>query len=156
MENVRIGLQRATGTSLHFWRSERSLNQLNDKAMRRAFQDGMDTGRFDEFERMSRLQAEVMGINSRSDTNIFTVLQQNNTQVNQIENNDILKSSMVTPEVRQMTHENNILRTGLPLRHDSRPELIGHDSKANMKANGPVPKTAMPIGHMRFAGAKKA
>ena len=77
-------------------------------------------------------------------------------QVNQIENNDILKSSMVTPEVRQMTHENNILRTGLPLRHDSRPELIGHDSKANMKANGPVPKTAMPIGHMRFAGAKKA
>lgn len=33
MENVRIGLQRATGTSLHFWRSERSLSQLNDKAM---------------------------------------------------------------------------------------------------------------------------
>ena len=33
MENVRIGLQRATGTSMHFWRSERSLNQLNDKAM---------------------------------------------------------------------------------------------------------------------------
>ena len=33
LENVRIGLQRATGTSMHFWRSERSLNQLNDKAM---------------------------------------------------------------------------------------------------------------------------
>ena len=33
LENVRIGLQRGMGTSLHFWRSERSLNQLNDKAM---------------------------------------------------------------------------------------------------------------------------
>jgi branched-chain amino acid transport system ATP-binding protein len=33
MENVRIALQRATGTSLHFWRSERILNQLNDRAM---------------------------------------------------------------------------------------------------------------------------
>ena len=42
MENVRIGLQRATGTSLHFWRSERSLNQLNDKAM--ALLDEVDLG----------------------------------------------------------------------------------------------------------------
>jgi len=33
MENVRIALQRATGTSMHFWRSERILNQLNDHAM---------------------------------------------------------------------------------------------------------------------------
>jgi len=32
MQNVRIGLQRALGTSFHFWRSERSLNALNDKA----------------------------------------------------------------------------------------------------------------------------
>ena len=32
-ENVRIALQRATGTSMHFWRSERILNQLNDRAM---------------------------------------------------------------------------------------------------------------------------
>ena len=77
-------------------------------------------------------------------------------QVNQVENNDIIRSAMVTPEVRQITHENNILRTGLPLRHDERPELIPHSAKANMKANGPLPKTAMPIGHMRFAGAKKA
>ena len=76
-------------------------------------------------------------------------------QVNYVENQDILKSAMVTPEVRQLTHENNILRTGLPLRHDDRPELISHSGKANMKANGPVPKTPMPIGHMRFAGAKK-
>jgi len=42
MENVRIGLQRATGISLHFWRSERSLNQLNDKAM--ALLDQVDLG----------------------------------------------------------------------------------------------------------------
>src|SRR5574343_1686651 len=33
MENVRIGLQRKLGTEFHFWRSERSLNQLNDQAM---------------------------------------------------------------------------------------------------------------------------
>jgi branched-chain amino acid transport system ATP-binding protein len=33
MENVRIALQRATGTSMHFWRSESILNQLNDRAM---------------------------------------------------------------------------------------------------------------------------
>ncbi len=42
MENVRIGLQRATGVSLHFWRSERSLNLLNDKAM--ALLDQVDLG----------------------------------------------------------------------------------------------------------------
>ena len=42
MENVRIGLQRATGVSLHFWRSERSRNQLNDKAM--ALLDQVDLG----------------------------------------------------------------------------------------------------------------
>ena len=33
MQNVRIALQRATGMSMHFWRSERVLDQLNDKAM---------------------------------------------------------------------------------------------------------------------------
>ena len=33
LQNVRIALQRATGTSLHFWRSETSLNALNDQAM---------------------------------------------------------------------------------------------------------------------------
>ncbi len=33
MENVRVGLQRFTGMSMHFWRSERSLNKLNDQAM---------------------------------------------------------------------------------------------------------------------------
>jgi branched-chain amino acid transport system ATP-binding protein len=33
MENVRIGLQRSLGNSFHFWTSERTLSQLNDRAM---------------------------------------------------------------------------------------------------------------------------
>jgi branched-chain amino acid transport system ATP-binding protein len=33
LENVRIGLQRALGTSFYFWRSEKTLNQLNDRAV---------------------------------------------------------------------------------------------------------------------------
>ena len=33
MENVRIGLQRPLGTSYHFWKSEATLNQLNQRAI---------------------------------------------------------------------------------------------------------------------------
>ncbi len=33
LQNVRIGLQRELGTSFHFWKSERSLSLLNDRAM---------------------------------------------------------------------------------------------------------------------------
>lgn len=33
LQNVRIGLQRGLGTSFHFWRSERSLDRLNERAM---------------------------------------------------------------------------------------------------------------------------
>ena len=33
MENVRIGLQRTLGTSFYFWKSEKSLRALNDRAM---------------------------------------------------------------------------------------------------------------------------
>ena len=33
LQNVRIGLQRALGTSYHFWRSERTLRQLDERAM---------------------------------------------------------------------------------------------------------------------------
>jgi branched-chain amino acid transport system ATP-binding protein len=33
LENVRIGLQRKLGTTFHFWRSERTLEQLNGRAM---------------------------------------------------------------------------------------------------------------------------
>jgi branched-chain amino acid transport system ATP-binding protein len=42
MENVRIALQRNTGMSMHFWRSENILNQLNDQAM--ALLDEVDLG----------------------------------------------------------------------------------------------------------------
>ena len=34
LENVRIGLQRNLGTSFHFWRSEDSLQQLNERALK--------------------------------------------------------------------------------------------------------------------------
>ncbi len=34
LENVRIGLQRKLGTSFHFWRSEDSLQQLNERALK--------------------------------------------------------------------------------------------------------------------------
>jgi len=74
---------------------------------------------------------------------------------NHSEESSILQSAMVTPGVRQITHENNILRTGMPERHHA-PELISASSHASMKAVGPSPKTPMPIGHVRFAGAKKA
>jgi len=33
MENIRIALQRATGTSYHFWKSDRGLRKLDDRAM---------------------------------------------------------------------------------------------------------------------------
>ena len=33
MENVRVGLQRQLGTAFHFWKSEKTLNQLNARAM---------------------------------------------------------------------------------------------------------------------------
>ena len=33
MENVRVGLQRSLGTSLHFWKSEASVMHLNERSM---------------------------------------------------------------------------------------------------------------------------
>ncbi len=33
MENVRVALQRPMGTSFHFWKSERTLDHLNDRAV---------------------------------------------------------------------------------------------------------------------------
>ena len=33
LENVRVGLQRKLGTSFHFWKSEKTLDVLNDEAM---------------------------------------------------------------------------------------------------------------------------
>ena len=44
LENVRVALQRQLGTSFHFWRSERSLNQLNGRAME--LLESVDLGSF--------------------------------------------------------------------------------------------------------------
>jgi branched-chain amino acid transport system ATP-binding protein len=44
LQNVRIGLQRALGTSFHFWRSERTLRQLDGRAM--ALLEEVDLGSF--------------------------------------------------------------------------------------------------------------
>ena len=44
LENVRIGLQRETGLSFHFWKSEKRLNQLNDRAQ--ALLEQVDLGSF--------------------------------------------------------------------------------------------------------------
>jgi branched-chain amino acid transport system ATP-binding protein len=41
LENVRIALQRKLGTSFHFWRPERSVEVLNDKAMNLLNQVGL-------------------------------------------------------------------------------------------------------------------
>jgi len=44
LQNVRIGLQRSLGTSYHFWRSERSLSRLDERA--RQLLDEVDLGAF--------------------------------------------------------------------------------------------------------------
>jgi branched-chain amino acid transport system ATP-binding protein len=41
LENVRIGLQRTTGLSFHFWRSDSCLKRLNDSAMDLLDQDDL-------------------------------------------------------------------------------------------------------------------
>ncbi len=42
LENVRIGLQQQLGTSFYFWKSEHSLDVLNDRAMDALRQVGLD------------------------------------------------------------------------------------------------------------------
>ncbi|MEW6480879.1 MAG: ABC transporter ATP-binding protein [Pseudomonadota bacterium] len=42
LENVRIALQRATGVSLHFWRSERILSRLDERAMELLTEVGLE------------------------------------------------------------------------------------------------------------------
>lgn len=44
LENVRIGLQRQTGLSFHFWKSARCLNQLNERAQ--SLLEEVDLGSF--------------------------------------------------------------------------------------------------------------
>lgn len=41
LENVRVALQRKLGTSFHFWKSEKSLDPLNDRAMELLDQVGL-------------------------------------------------------------------------------------------------------------------
>ncbi len=41
LENVRVALQRPMGTSFHFWKSERSLEPLNERAMELLHQVGL-------------------------------------------------------------------------------------------------------------------
>ena len=43
LENVRVALQRELGTSYHFWRSERSLYRLNDRAIELLRQVDLDS-----------------------------------------------------------------------------------------------------------------
>ncbi|PXW29699.1 ABC transporter ATP-binding protein [Paraburkholderia caballeronis] len=42
LQNVRIGLQRSLGTAFHFWKSERSLSELDDRAMDLLTQVGLN------------------------------------------------------------------------------------------------------------------
>ena len=42
LENVRLALQQRTGTSMHFWKSETTLNHLNDEAMTYIEQVGLE------------------------------------------------------------------------------------------------------------------
>src|SRR4051812_4644611 len=44
LENVRVALQRSIGTSFHFWRSEKSLNVLDERAM--ALLERVDLAKF--------------------------------------------------------------------------------------------------------------
>ena len=43
LENVRVALQRALGTSLHFWRSEASLRRLDGRALQLLGEVGLET-----------------------------------------------------------------------------------------------------------------
>jgi branched-chain amino acid transport system ATP-binding protein len=42
LENVRVALQRNLGTSFYFWRSERNLDRLNDRAMQLLAEVGLE------------------------------------------------------------------------------------------------------------------
>ncbi|MEK9802550.1 MAG: ABC transporter ATP-binding protein [Curvibacter sp.] len=43
LENVRIALQRQLGTSYHFWKSERTLDQLNERALALLAEVGLES-----------------------------------------------------------------------------------------------------------------
>jgi branched-chain amino acid transport system ATP-binding protein len=66
LENVRVALQRALGTSYHFWRPERSVEVLNDRALELLDAVGI--------ERFSRLPAVELPYGNKRALEIATTL----------------------------------------------------------------------------------
>jgi branched-chain amino acid transport system ATP-binding protein len=66
LENVRIALQRTLGTSFHFWKRERTLDVLNDRAM--ALLEQVDLTRF------ARVQAGELAYGRKRTLEIATTL----------------------------------------------------------------------------------
>jgi branched-chain amino acid transport system ATP-binding protein len=66
LENVRVALQRSVGTSFHFWRSEKTLDVLNDRAM--ALLERVDLAKF------ARLSAGELAYGRKRTLEIATTL----------------------------------------------------------------------------------
>ncbi|MGE5096945.1 MAG: ABC transporter ATP-binding protein [Betaproteobacteria bacterium] len=66
LENVRVALQRSLGTSFHFWRSEKTLNALNERAM--ALLERVDLTKF------ARLHAGELAYGRKRTLEIATTL----------------------------------------------------------------------------------
>jgi len=66
LENVRVALQRSLGTSFHFWRREKTLEVLNDRAM--ALLERVDLTRF------SRIHAGELAYGRKRTLEIATTL----------------------------------------------------------------------------------
>src|SRR4029077_20653406 len=66
LENVRIALQRSLGTSFHFWKREKTLEVLNDRAM--ALLERVDLAKF------ARLNAGDMAYGRKRTLEIATTL----------------------------------------------------------------------------------
>jgi len=66
LENVRVALQRKVDTSFHFWRSEKTLDVLNDRAM--ALLDRVDLAKF------ARLSAGELAYGRKRTLEIATTL----------------------------------------------------------------------------------
>ena len=66
LENVRVALQRSLGTSFHFWRSEKTLNVLNERAM--ALLERVDLAKF------ARIHAAELAYGRKRTLEIATTL----------------------------------------------------------------------------------
>ncbi len=66
LENVRVALQRSLGTSFHFWKREKTLDVLNDRAM--ALLDRVDLAKF------ARLHAGELAYGRKRTLEIATTL----------------------------------------------------------------------------------